>query len=273
VESRNGRPRAISISAARLARLLAALAAALVAVNVAILLAWYSGTGWVRPGVLRLFYLDAEQNVPSYFSTLLLFLPAMALGGVAVLKRREGKRFATHWTVLSLTFLFLSMDEAASIHEGAIGPMREVLGPYADGPLWFAWVVPGALACAVFGLSYVRFLWSLPGRTRRGMIASGAVYLLGALGMEMVGASYAFHHGQDNLLFTLISTAEESLEMAGLVWFLYVVLDYVGLVYGAVTLDVASARPATAAAERESPGPDEANAARRRFAERESPPR
>lgn len=270
MEGTKGRASAIRISAPDVARLLGAGAAALIAINVVLLWAWFAGTGWVRPGVLRLFYVDSEQNLPSFYSALLLFLPAAAVGVVAALKRRAGARYARHWAVLSLAFLYLSFDEAASLHEAAIGPMRELLGPYASGVLWYAWVAPASLAVAVFGLSYLRFLWALPVRTRCGMIASGIVYLAGALGMEMAGSNYAFRHGVDTFAYAMLSTIEESLEMAGLVWFLYMVLDYLGRVYGAVTVELGGVKPANASAEREPPGPGGRNAELLRSATRES---
>jgi hypothetical protein len=60
------------------------------------------------------------------------------------------------------------------------------------------------------------------------MLISAFVYLSEAIGMEMVGGWYFDrHNGQKDIIYGIITNFEESLEMIGLVIFLYALLNYV----------------------------------------------
>jgi hypothetical protein len=58
------------------------------------------------------------------------------------------------------------------------------------------------------------------------MIAA-ALYIGGAVGLELVGGRYAEMHGLKNLTYSMIATAEETLEMAGVIVFIYALLRYI----------------------------------------------
>lgn len=175
-------------------------------------------------GLIDTFNLNFENNVPTFFATFMLVACAASL---AVIARHSAAvdGSATYWKWLAILFLFLAVDEDASLHELLIQPMRERL-PFA-GPLYFAWVVPYGLAVLVVGLVYVRFIRTLPVRTRRLFVAAGSVYLAGALGFELAGGWYLSQaDASEDLRYSLLVAAEESLEMSGIVLFIYALLDH-----------------------------------------------
>ena len=57
-------------------------------------------------------------------------------------------------------------------------------------------------------------------------IIAGCLYVSGALGMEMVGGNYRDMVGEVDLNYGLITSFEETLEMAGIILFIYGLLDY-----------------------------------------------
>jgi hypothetical protein len=60
------------------------------------------------------------------------------------------------------------------------------------------------------------------------MDISGFVYVLGAIGFEMVGGWYfEAHNDKPDLVYELITMVEESLEMIGLVTFIYALMVYI----------------------------------------------
>ena len=61
--------------------------------------------------------LDSELSVATWYSTLTLAISSILL--IAIYRHHEVKqsRFPVYWLVLGLIFLFLSVDEACSIHE------------------------------------------------------------------------------------------------------------------------------------------------------------
>jgi len=61
---------------------------------------------------------------------------------------------------------------------------------------------------------------SLPARTRTLFLIAGAVYVSGAVVLEMAGGAYASTHGTD-LAYGALASVEEVLEMAGIVVMLY----------------------------------------------------
>jgi len=174
--------------------------------------------------ITRRFDLDHEINIPTWFSSTILLMAALLLGVIATVKKHASCRFALHWALLAVVFAYLSLDEAANLHEILIVPLRRRFG--AHGLLYFTWVIPAGILVAALGLAYLKFLAALDRRTRWLFLSSAGLYVGGAIGMEMIGGSFAEWYGLDSLRYLVAMTLEESLEMAGIVLFLYTLLTY-----------------------------------------------
>ena len=173
-------------------------------------------------GLVDTFDMNVENNVPTFFSTFLLVTSAVLLTVIA--SQSTADRYAGNWKWLAVIFAFMAIDEDASLHELLIEPVRNLLA--VAGPLFFAWVIPYALAVLVIGLLYLKFVWSLPVRTRGLFIGAGSLYLAGALGFESIGAWYFSRHGEmEDLPYSLLVATEEFLEMSGVILFIYALLD------------------------------------------------
>ncbi len=59
-------------------------------------------------------------------------------------------------------------------------------------------------------------------------MASGVLYLAGAIGVEMSTDWYAEEDPLNTLAYNLWTAVEEGLEMGSIVLFIYAVLDYMG---------------------------------------------
>ena len=175
-------------------------------------------------GLVRMFSVAAESNVPAYIPSTILLISAVLLGVIAFSKRGEKGSYAGHWKALALIFLFLSLDEASQFHELLDAPMSDLLG-HPGGFLTYAWVVPGLIAVCIFSGCYLRFLVDLPARTRGLFLLAGSLFVLGALGFEMLGG---YHDDRSGYTLTLafLFTMEETLEMVGILVFIYGLLDY-----------------------------------------------
>lgn len=187
-----------------------------------------------RESFFRLFYLDGEANIPTWFASSLLLCCSAMLGLIAAAKTREADRFARHWTVLSILFLGLSLDEAALIHEMAIRPLRPFF--HGSGLLYYTWVVPGAVGVCFFAAAYFRFLIHLPLKTRMLFAISGAIYVGGAIGVEAITGQHAARFGEGDLTYEMLAAIEELTEMAGIGAFIYTLVDYAGRHVREVTL-------------------------------------
>jgi len=169
---------------------------------------------------------DVEGNLPTLYSSLALLLAA-ALVGVAWKRSCYLKDSnSANWLVLCIIFVFLSLDEGAAIHE-KIGIYVQSLHLFkAEGVLNFAWVVPYSLLTILFVVSYLKFLFRLPPGTRNGLILSGAVFILGALGIEMISARVAWLEGLVSLRYSILYTIEETFEMLGVILFISVMMRH-----------------------------------------------
>ncbi len=160
-----------------------------------------------QSGVVPLFSLSYESNVPTFYSAAILSLASMLLGFSAIAAKKAGDGFVSHWWVLSLGFFYIAVDEVFSIHEMA-GSFVQL-----SGVLYFSWVVPAAFVVLIVGFSYLRFLRHLPARTRWRFLIAGALYVGGAVAMELPLGYWTEKHGAHNLGYGLIDSVEESLEM------------------------------------------------------------
>jgi hypothetical protein len=73
-------------------------------------------------------------------------------------------------------------------------------------------------------------------RTRILFLLAGVVYVGGALGMEMVAGVYDQSHGYENAVTATMANVEETMEMAGLVIFIYALTAYLSSAFGDVRL-------------------------------------
>jgi hypothetical protein len=124
------------------------------------------------------------------------------------------------------------------LHELSIAPIRSAFG--TTGLLYYGWIVPAGICVALLVLSYRRFLRSLPSRTRHLFLLAGAIFVGGAIGIEAVSGLHASVHGEESLIYHLIITVEELLEMSGVVLFIYALMDYMGRQIGRLSFDIDS---------------------------------
>jgi hypothetical protein len=178
----------------------------------------------VRDTFVRLTWVDGEANIPAWFSAVLLLLAALLLAAIASAERRDGGQAAL-WSLLAAIFVLLSLDEVAQLHELSIRPLRDHF--HATGFLYYTWIVPAGLAASAAAVGYSGFLFSLPRRSRRLFLVSGALYVGGALVVEALSGRQASLYGEQSLGYHLIVTVEELLEMTGVVVFIYALLDHI----------------------------------------------
>lgn len=215
----------ISIQPGRVTRALVGLAVILIALSVSgQILKAVTGHD-VAMGFIPLFDLNGEANAPTFFSQFLLLFAGLLLGRVAWSKSRTGGQFARHWMVLAGVFAFLSVDEAAGIHELLIEPLRDSLG--LGGVLYYAWVLPYTIGVIVLGLFILPLLKQLPPIILKLFLLSAALYVGGAIGVELLGGQHAERYGDQTVVFSILTTIEESMEIGGVIVFIHALLLHV----------------------------------------------
>jgi len=195
---------------------------------------------WDPEGIIttamRLLNVGEENSIATWYSSSALLLCSVLLATIAVANKRHGNRYTIEWVLLSAVFLLLSVDEVAQIHEETTveAVASKATGLEPSGFLYHLWVVPGIVFVIVVLLASLRLLANLPGRIRRWFLAAGTLFVLGALGMEVLSARVLSKYGENwenvggipKIVVGVQTSIEELLEMLGVVAFIYALLLY-----------------------------------------------
>lgn len=191
---------------------------------------------------VRLLDLNEELSFGTAYSVALLLGSALLVALLAVAARRQGgpaARDARWWAGLAVMFTFMGIDEGIAIHEMLILPVRKAL--HTTGVLFFAWVVPYSALVAGIVVVYIRFLFRLPRQIAIRFVIAGAIYVGGAAGLELLAGWMVDTLGYADRSFPMEVEylVEETMEMAGVAYFLTAVLRYVELEGEPLRLSVA----------------------------------
>ena len=178
----------------------------------------------------RLFSLDKEANIPTWYSSILLFIVAIPLTIISLLVSKTGEPYARRWAFLALIFLALSLDETAIIHEMFIKPLKMAF--HLTGYLYYGWVIVGGLFVVAIALAYRKFVLALPFSTRLQVILAGGIYILGALIFESISGKIAQTTGESGFAYNALTTLEEACEMLGVIVFIFALLQYLAKNFG-----------------------------------------
>jgi hypothetical protein len=201
-------------------------------------------------GLIALFDLNGEQNLPTLFSSALLLACSLALAATG----RLAQRMRPGWYALAAALALMAISETAALHEpllfvlnGNVSPRTAELA--AQLPLRFAdgWPVL-ALAGAAIALASGPFLLHLDRRTRGLFMLAGVLYAGGAVVLDGFTAAGADWPRVAGWLALASTTFEEVLEIAGAIVLLYAVLDRLARLHPGIAFLLAAAAP-------DAPGP------------------
>lgn len=168
--------------------------------------------------------MDGEQNLPTLFSVMLLWICSLLTGGIAWANKSVGWRQMLPWAGLALAFFLMGADEMMQFHERFSEPIRQVLGERCA--FRFAWVLPFSLLTLFFAAIYLRFFMHLPRGTRRLVFGAAVLFVGGAIGVEVIGGAWVQAHGKSAFYYLLVM-AEELMEMSGAILFIYAFANHI----------------------------------------------
>ncbi|MDW6020850.1 hypothetical protein SAZ10_03640 [Mesorhizobium sp. BAC0120] len=167
---------------------------------------------------------DFERSAFTWVSIISLFVAAVLLflGAEHAAARRD--RFRWHWYALAALFLLASFDEFAGLHEKLSAVLAARMSH--SGVLYFAWAAPAGILALIGLASFIPFIRSFPTRLALLMVLSAGLFLGGAVGLEMIGGKIAEVEGVKSLHYRMETNAEEGMELAGTLLFIYVLLAF-----------------------------------------------
>lgn len=168
--------------------------------------------GWrILSGLGSLFYADGEANLWAWSSSLLLVSIGVTLVVVGFAVRHEDGQGAVYFILAALT-LGMSADEVTQFHEKLA---RLDLGT----GFTFAWLSVGVPLAVLIGLIVLRISRQIDRQLRRRLSVAGFVYLLGAVGFEVIGGlavgGRVDEAAQASLVYHVLLALEEGLEVTG----------------------------------------------------------
>lgn len=193
------------------------LAYLLLSADLLLLVAYLFGTFFVMPNphIYALINLDGESSIPAWFSASQLMLIGVVFAAAAL--RRTENAGSVFLYLCAIAFIFLSADEAASIHEKITLVFRDVeFLPRFSGDHGL-WIPIYLLAGGIFLVLTRKNWWHIWHNNRDGAIlffAGIALFGFGAIVLEIV--SYGELRELDNgNAYAYLVLFEEGFELFG----------------------------------------------------------
>jgi len=218
----------IEISASRIAKLTLWITFGLTVIFLALKAINYFVDHRLVSFATRLFEFRYEGIFQTWFSTLLLLFASLLCLVIALAIYKSKGPFLWYWALLSCVFLFLAMDEALVIHE-QFSRVSRIFVQTGIGIFTYAWVIPYGVFTMIFITFFSKFIINIRPEIRVLFVLGIGLFILGALGFEMLGAHYDRHFNKEDLWWFAISSTEEVLEMIGVGIINYSLLRYLNL--------------------------------------------
>lgn len=173
--------------------------------------------------LINLFDFNTEKNIPTFYTALVLLLSSILLFLITLYNKKYGLKYYP-WILLSMVFLFLSLDEMLELHEHFVHLTQRLLHLSGFGTAY--WTIPYLIATIILFLSLIKFLNELPKRTLKLFVLAGIIFISGSVGMEIIGGRVEEIIGTKNITYLFCYTVEELLECIGIIIFIYALTSY-----------------------------------------------
>lgn len=166
--------------------------------------------------VLRLLFDLNDHITISTWYALVLFLIAAAFTGFIAWDHTERRQpYARHWGYLTIVFVLMCINEFTNLHNRILTGVGDSLGG-GDGVFLYAWIIPGLMIVAGFALFFLLFFIRLPSTPRNGIVGGLVLFVVGAVGIEMITGWLLTNYDVAEWLFRLIYNVEELTEKIGM---------------------------------------------------------
>lgn len=163
--------------------------------------------------VIRIFNLNAESGIGTWFSVVILATGGLLALATARQIRSQDIGLAAGWGLVGAIMVAMSVEEVILLHEGTTSHLRTMFG--TSGYLHYAWVLIGASLALIVLLAGWPLIRRLTPPIRRQLLVAAAIFLLGAVGSELIGGKIAGEGRQDTFAYAVTVAIEEGLEILG----------------------------------------------------------
>ena len=175
------------------------------------------------------FNLDRENNVPTWFSSSQLLIVGLVFLSYRRWPEIHEFKNPAFLGIVGAGFIFLSMDEAASIHEKFRTPIKEFFN--FEWSISSYWAIPYIVVAFILSIVGWRTLQDMrkhfPTETKL-MIFAALTFVFSAVVLDTVAHYYWYGSGSNQLLQHIAVMIEEFLEMFSITIILCSVLSCAG---------------------------------------------
>jgi hypothetical protein len=154
--------------------------------------------------------LNTEGNPATWFSSVTLLLAGVCALATGRIGRIEHERF---WLLVGGVLVLMSVEEVAQLHDLISGNLSSSLDE--DAGVAAIWVIPGGILVVGLLVVLVRIAPPLERRLVVRLLGGTALFVIGALGFEMLSGEIFPEQENDPRRNLVLATFEENFEMAG----------------------------------------------------------
>jgi hypothetical protein len=181
-----------------------------------------ANTFWLN----KFFFAGGDENLPSLYSTLQLWLASLILFIITAIKISVKDKFRVYWVILSITFFFIGLDKWISFHKSLSVYLHDQF--HFTGVFYLAWLIPAVNFVIAFGLFFLPFLLALPVKTRKRIFTAAFLFVTGAAVLKMAESVFIEkNQGETGIITLALIHLEEILEMFGVAYFIFALLEYI----------------------------------------------
>lgn len=174
-----------------------------------------------------IFDFDRATNISTWYQSALFLLSTILLNLIALIKKGTKNKFYLHWFILSVVPLFLSLDKMLSFHTVFIEIGRKI--SETSGAVHYFGVALCVGLIYTIILLYLTLHDDIPKSTQLLILISSAIYVEGAVGIELIRARLADLPQHSHIFYLLILTLKEFLETISIIVFIYALISYVSV--------------------------------------------
>jgi hypothetical protein len=201
------------VDIARLIRRMMTVVVALGLINAGFLLVRLSGHDHLK-GLIPLFDLNEEQNIPTFVTGLFWIANAFAMVLLTIYRTTGWLRIG--WSGFSMIALYMAYDELFMVHEKWEGAGKALAHALFGSSPYFAWIFVGCVAVAVVAIVGLTMYRQIHPQLRMRLFLAGSLFVGGAIGFEWFEGQRVEVYGRSDVLFHGLVLCEEVIELTAI---------------------------------------------------------
>lgn len=188
-------------------------------------------------GLAYIFNFNINTSIPALFEFVIIFFSSLILIAITVKSRTIGER---HWIWFSLSILFvvLSLLKIVPLMRIIYFLIHYLKHAITNTSLIIIIIVLASLLTLYIIKSIISFHLKLSSHFRKMFLLSAGIFIFGAIILDQIGNIIGVQYGKQSLIYALMYTIEELMEMLGIAVFIYSLTQYFNDKFGDLSISI-----------------------------------